>query len=175
MKKVIYSLFLVAGGMLAACGGGEKKGAGGAVVSDDSPDVDSAVTDVLFSEPDSTVYAKADGFGMSGCTLVDSAGTFLELGLSNPAATADEAPAKIFGTKQDTARYAVTLTPDGENVLRMINVSQLERFTKDYRIHNARLYLKDDKGDFVEVEILQLDNKAFRAKDAAGKEYSFKS
>ncbi len=175
MKKLFYSLLVVACGMLAACGGGEKKAAGGADAEADSAKVDSAAVDSRFSDRDSTLFAKADGFGMSGCTLVDSAGTFFELGLSNPAASADDAPAKIYGTKQDTARYAVTLTPDGENVLRMINVSQLERFTKDYLIYNARLFLKDAQGNLVEVEILQLDNKTFRAKDAEGKEYDFKA
>ena len=106
--------------------------------------------------------------------LVADDGRLLELALTNEAdGSIGGHYARIYGDRDDTARYAVTICPDGESVGTVINLSQLDRFTSHYRIHNGTVIITDGENEDP-VVIGQLDDHNFKAKGKSGNTYSFK-
>lgn len=171
MKNASFIFLLLCSALLCACGGGgEKKSdeAADTVAAEQAPQVP------VVDSPDTTVYGRADGFGQGGFALVADDGRLLELSLTSEAdGSIDGHYARIYGDRDDTARYAVTIAPDGEAAATVINLSQLDRFTSHYRIHNGTVIITDGKNEDP-VEIEQLDDHAFRAKGKSGKTYQFR-
>lgn len=169
-KKHGSALLLLLALLCAACGDrkSESKVQGGA---------DSVVTPIVDNVPrwtdkDSTVYGRADGFGQSAFTLITADGRELDVAL-----TSDEEGAHhgvIYGDREDTARYALTTRDDGENLGVMINLSQLDKFIKgQYEIYNCHLILKIN-GARDMVDIKELNDHVFVAKGNSGKIYKYK-
>lgn len=168
MKKIFWGVGVASMLLCAACGGNGSNG-------DAARQQDSVATGDMLpeqTEPDSTIYGRADGFGQGGCTLITKDGRELELTLTDE--TEAGRHAAIYGTRNDTASYAVTLRADGEAVDVMINLSQLNRFVTDYEIYNCHLMLKRGDGrDW--VEITELSDTLFRAKGKSGEEYTLRN
>ncbi len=159
---------LLAAWLLASCGGCSHQG-DGTRTGGDSLTIVVDTTGLSPTENDSTVYGRADGFGQSGLTLVKADGQTVELSLTaEHFERADEQYAEIYGDREDTARYALTLCDGGNAVRRMINVSQLQRFLTDYTIRNAQLYLTDANGRLAPVVIEQLDDHVLMTRDTTG-------
>lgn len=167
MRKIFWGIGLTAMLLCAACGG---RGSDG---EDARPQTQEQDSDMIIEQtvPDTTIYGRADGFGQSGCTLITDDGRELELALTDEAS--QKSYATIYGQRNDTARYAVTLRDDGESVAVMINLSQLNRFVADYEIYNCHLILKDKQArDW--VEITEFSDTLFCAKGRSGKEYKLR-
>lgn len=91
--------------LFVACGDGKK----GQAEQDTSDSLAVPVKEDLscWTNKDSTIYGRADGFGQSAFTLLTSDGRELDIAL-----TCDEEGeghyGVIYGDREDTARYAVT-------------------------------------------------------------------
>ena len=137
--------------VLSACQGGKKP-----VDTTSDPDslaADTALTDHV--ENDSTIYGTSDEFGMSTFTLISDKDDTLYV-----TRTADDGTdGKIYGDLKEGERYALTTRDNNKAIGVLINLSQLERHTKDYRISNGKLILK---GDTVTIE--KLSNKELKVK-----------
>lgn len=173
LRQALTGLALCLAVTLVASCGGNKKG-------EESPqvDVEAMQTPPLpdFADADSTVYGRADGFGGGGFTLIANDGRELELTLTGEGEADDNSPsyAHVYGDREDTARYAVTVK-NGEAVDVLINLSQLERqLGTSYVIHNGLLFVPNDAGEWEQVTILQLDDKVLRAQTAKGDIRSFR-
>lgn len=130
MKKVLW-IVPVLGLLFAACGGNTTKGEGA-----DSANVDTTKLVGSKEVPDSTIYGTAtDDFGMSTFAMVVDG--------TNDALYFDRGEATVSGGLRPGDRYAVTAcqTENGPTLLTVINLSELERLTKDYRIVNGRLVI----------------------------------
>lgn len=150
--------------LFTACGGNNKADR---QVADDSLKVVNTVPE--WTEADSTIYGHADGFGQGGFTLVADDGSEWELALTSENDKGNEYGI-IYGERNDTARYAITTRDNNEALGVMINLSQLNKFVKDYDIYNCHLILKDGENrDWVEIE--ELNDTVFRAKGKSGKSY----
>ncbi len=154
--------------LLAACGGG-KSGEQESTIAADTTMIQGADAITGWADADTTIYGRANGFGQSALTLITPSGQELDLRLT--ADSTEERYASIYGDREDTARYALTTRDNGDAVSVLINLSQLERFTTNYEIHNCHLVLIGDDGAKEIVEILQLDDHTFRAKGESGKSY----
>ena len=92
---------------------------------------------------------------MSTFTLISDKGDTLYV-----TRTADDGTdGKIYGDLKEGERYALTTRDNNKAIGVLINLSQLERHTKDYRISNGKLILK---GDTVTIE--KLSNKELKVK-----------
>lgn len=154
--------------MVTSCGS-NKKGEEQAQADIEAAMTQSGVTPPDFTDADSTIYGRADGFGGGGFTLITNDGRELELALTDDEGNSKSPSyAHVYGDREDTARYAVT-TKDGESVSVLINISQLERqLGVSYVIHNGQLFVPTDDGSWEQVEIIQLDDKVLRTQNAAG-------
>lgn len=118
--------------------------------------------------PDNTIYGIGDEFGMSTFSLKEKDGTIIDV--TRVAENGEEG--KIFGSTAPGMRYAMTLTEDEEALETLINISELELFTKDYYIYNGNLILTEDGNqDWVDIE--KLSDKIFIAKGKSGKTYTY--
>lgn len=158
------------GALVASCGSNKK--------GEEQAQIDATLAQPAppdFTDEDTTVYGRADGFGGGGFTLIADDGRELELTLTGEGDGGDEPSyAHVYGDREDTARYAVTVK-DGEAVDVLINLSQLERQVgTGYVIHNGQLFVPNDAGEWEQVTILQLDDKVLRAQTAKGDIRSFR-
>ncbi len=135
--------------VLAACQNGPKQ-------TDSVSDADS-LRDTTAAEQiaDSTIYGTSDEFGMSTFTLIADQGDTLYLSRT----AEDGTDGKIYGDLKEGERYALTTRDNGEAIEVLINLTQLELHTKDYKICNGQLVLK---GDTVQIE--KLTNKELKVK-----------
>lgn len=170
MARFFVCSLLIGVLLMGSCSGRQDKpaDAGGAI--------DSSLTDNIGGVPewddkDSTIYGRADGFGQSAFTFITKDGRELDIALT--AEDENRRYGVVYGDREDTARYAVTTRDNDENLSVMINLSQLDKFTKAYEIHNCHLVLYDN-GQRELVEIQTLDDHTFVAKGRSGKVYSFK-
>ena len=156
---------------LTACGGKDSKGDG----ADTIPDSTNVPVENVpkWVDADTTVYGAADGFGQSALTFITTDGRELDLALST--GEANDQLAIVYGDREDTARYALTIRSDGETVGTMLNISQLEHFLRpaEYEIHNCHLVLKLN-GSAELVTIKKLTDHEFLAVGVSGKEYHLK-
>lgn len=156
--------------LLAGCGQG--KSSDNNQVTDTILDSGQIVdTAPAWDDSDTTIYGRADGFGMSAFTLIGDDNREYDVSL-----TAEDGGSHyghIYGDRNDTARYAMTTYGAGESLDVLINLSQLEKFTKNYEIHNAHLVLRNGESRDL-VDIIELCDTIFRAKGKSGREYVFR-
>lgn len=145
------------------------KGAAAGESATDTTFTEGAALPAEMQGKDSTVYGRADGFGQSALTLIANDGRELDLSLTakSPAEGADRY-AKVYGDREDTARYAAIVCDGGEAVSVLINLSQLERYLKTYAIHNGQLFVPNEGGALQREEIMQLDDKVLMTRDDQG-------
>lgn len=137
--------------VLSACQNGKKP-------TDTTSDADSLTADTTLSdrvENDSTIYGTSDEFGMSTFTLISDKGDTLYVTRT----ANDGTDGKIYGDLKEGERYALTTRENDKAIGVLINLSQLERHTKDYQICNGKLIMK---GDTVTIE--KLSDKEFKVK-----------
>lgn len=106
-------------------------------------------------EKDSTLYGVAGDFGMSSfCIITDKGDTVL--------VTRDSESGKdgiIYGDAQPGDRYSLITCDHGEALSSAINLTQLERFTKNYKIMNGHLILDPaSTPDTVRIKFLNDDS-----------------
>lgn len=118
-------------------------------------------------ENDSTVYGISDEFGMSTFTLIADSGDTLSVTRESE----EGEPGRVYGDLVYGDRYAMTTQDAGEAVGVLINLTQLERFTKDYEIRNGHLVLAQGTDT---VEIKEFSRERFRAEGRGGKLYDLK-
>lgn len=107
-------------------------------------------------EKDSTLYGVAGDFGMSTfCLITDEGDTILVTRSSE-----DGVDGIIDGDAQPGDRFCMTVRDGGEVLAHAINLTQLERHTKNYRISNGRLILHPESNPDT-VVIDQLDATTF--------------
>ena len=156
---------------LCACGGSNKEKDNS--VKNDSIEADSSLNTVPnWEERDSTIYGRADGFGMSSFTLIGKDGTEYDIALTD-----DESGnhyGTIYGDREEGADYAMTTRDDDENLSVLINLSQLKRFPIHYKIYNCHVILISEDGQDI-VDIEKLDDNEFVAKGKSGRVYRFKA
>ncbi len=170
MKKVFMFAAVLFSLMLSSCGKGKSSDKHGNTDSIAAPAqiIDTAPQK---SMPDSTVYGRSEGFGMSAFTLVTEDGREFDIALTSE--TGEPRYGKIYGDRSDTARYAMTTRHDNEELDVLINLSQLEKFISNYEIYNCHVIIKDGRNrDWVEIE--ELNDSIFRAKGKSGKNYEFR-
>lgn len=127
--------------LLAACQNGQKQQK---VVSDTL--FGTVATDTT-QAADSTIYGTSDEFGMSTFTLISDKGDTL-----NVCRTAnDGTDGAVFGDLTEGARYALTTRDNGEAIGVLINLTQLEKHVKEYKITNGQLFIN---GKAVEIDTL---------------------
>lgn len=107
-------------------------------------------------EQDTTIYGEAGDFGMSTFTLITDEGDTLYLFRTSSKGV----DGQIFGSLKPGNRYAMTTTDEGEALSVVINLTQLERFTKDYSIKNGHLVLQPSSTTDT-VHILALNDTIF--------------
>lgn len=158
MKKYWVILLWCAVGM-SACRDGKTAGGG--------PQADSATVDVA-AEPDSTLYGTSVEFGMSTFGMATDQGDTLYVTRT----ASDGTDGEIVGSLEEGKRYAMTTREGGEAIGSLINLTQLERFTKDYKVVNGRLVLlSQEGGDTVVVE--SLTDRELVARGSGGRRYKF--
>lgn len=147
MKKLIFLLPAML--LVAACTGNQTPAGTGQ---------DSIASQ---NEEDTTIYGRSTEFGMSTFALITDDGDTLEL---------DRGEGKIFGNLDNQGdRFALTVKDAGTDYASVgvaINLTNVEKFTKDYSVCNGRLILSGDT-----VEILDLTLDCLKAKGAE-KEYN---
>lgn len=113
---------------------------------------------------DATIYGTCDDYAMSSFTLVTNYGDTLFLTKDGVDGTA----AQIHGSLDNGADYAIT-TRNGATALGvLINLTELNKFIKNYTILNGNLIIEGDT-----VSILELDETHFQGEGRNGKVYSF--
>ena len=94
-------------------------------------------TVAVTGEKDSTLYGVAGDFGMSTfCLITDEGDTVLVTRSSE-----DGTDGIIDGDAQPGDRFCMTVRDGGEVLAHAINLTQLERHTRNYKISNGRLIL----------------------------------
>lgn len=126
--------------VLTACKGGNKP----VQATAEKADIDSTLTEQV---TDSTIYGTSDEFGMSTFTLIADEGDTLFLTRT----AEDGTDGKIYGDLKEGERYALTTRDNRKAIGVLINLTQLEKHTKDYKVRNGQLILH---GDTVEIEKL---------------------
>lgn len=116
-----------------------------------------------------TIYGISEGFGMGSFTLRDTNGNVYEVTLTDEATGAY---GDVYGDRVEGARYAMTLNSDSTAVRKLFNLSQLDKFTKDYYFVDGRLVLTSE-GKSEEVTVNTLDNHCFKATGKSGHVYEF--
>lgn len=159
MKLIKFCIFLFAGSLVlfASCGNRPTLPATPA-----EADTANAPHRVI-AERDSTLYGEAGDFGMSTFSLVTDGGDSLLLTRTSE----DGRDSQIYGDAQPGDRYAIIVTADRQALVTAINLTQLRRFTRDYKIVNGRLILTPESSPD-EVRILYLDNDSLVVKGANG-------
>jgi len=105
---------------------------------------------------DSTIYGVSDEFGMSTFTLISDKGDTL-----NVCRTAEDGTdGAIYGDLTEGDRYAMTTRDNNEAIGVLINLTQLERHVKNYKITNGQLLI-DGKA----VQIATLSDKELKLKE----------
>lgn len=143
MKKILFILpvFLI----FAACTGNQTPAATG----QDSTDVD--------IQKDTTIYGRSTEFGMSTFALITDNGDTLEV---------DRGEGKIYGNLDNEGdRFALTVCNAGTDEASVgvaINLTNVEKFTKDYSVFNGKLIIS---GDTVELQDLTLNNLKAQGKE----------
>jgi len=162
MKNSLKPFLFVLAISLASCKGGKTEPA---AASEDTL----AVTIDSVAVPDSTLYGTSLEFGMSTFSMATDQGDTLYVTRT----ASDGTDGTVYGSLEEGKRYAMVTCDGGEAFKVVINLSQLETFTKDYEVRNGLLVLLDNGvADTVEVETLT-DN-LFIAKGAHGKVYTMK-
>lgn len=168
MKKLIFVLSASMILFLTACGG---KSDPQTKNTDNTDTTQVEGTTWAEADTDSTIYGRADGFGQSAFTFIADDGKEYDVSLTSDSSTPQYG--EIIGSRQDTARYALTLSEDREALVAMINLSQLDAITHDYEILNAHLALGTD-GQREQVSIEELSDTLLRAKGISGKTYTLR-
>lgn len=144
MKKIIF--ILTAASLLAGCTGNNKPS---------DTEQDSIVVEVI---NDTTIYGRSTEFGMSTFSLITDDGDTLDL---------DRGEGKIYGNLDNEGdRFALTVCNAGTDEASVgvaINLTDVDRFTKDYGVCNGHLILSGDT-----VDIQDLTPKLLVAKGAKG-------
>lgn len=148
MKKfLIYSTMILL--TLSACQKSNK-------TNNDKAVNDSIATVVTDNQvKDSTIYGKADEFGMSTFTLITTEGDTLYLTRTD----SNGKDGKIYGSLREDDRYALTTCDNKQAINTLINLTQLEKNVKDYMISNGRLIINKDT-----VEIKKLTDSVIEYK-----------
>lgn len=142
----LFSLLLLA----AACQGGKNQ-----PESASDPQAAENVADTT-AVADSTIYGTSDEFGMSTFTLISDKGDTL-----NVCRTAnDGTDGAIYGDLNVGERYALTTRDGGEAIGVLINLSQLQRHVKNYKIVNGQLFV-----DGKPANIATLNDKELKLKE----------
>lgn len=96
-----------------------------------------SATVAMTEEKDSTLYGVAGDFGMSTfCLITDEGDTVLVTRSSE-----DGTDGIIDGDAQPGDRFCMTVRDGDEVLAHAINLTQLERHTRNYKISNGRLIL----------------------------------
>lgn len=144
----IYSFLLLI--LASGCQGGHRQS--------DTPDgtqAGNAPQDTVIVA-DSTIYGVSDEFGMSTFTLISDKGDTL-----NVCRTAEDGTdGAVFGDLTEGDRYAMTTRDNNEAIGVLINLTQLERHLKNYKITNGQLFI-DGKA----VQIASLSDKELKLKE----------
>ena len=134
---------------LAACNHKPQQAATGAQGKDSLSSDSLAVADT-------TLYGVAGDFGMSTFCLITDKGDTLYVARDSE----DGTDGKIYGEAQPGERYAMTTRDNGQSLGVAINLTQLEKHTKDYKIFNGQLILHPNATPDT-VQINRLDDKNF--------------
>lgn len=110
---------------------------------------------------DSTIYGISDEFGMSTFTLITDHGDTLFLNRDHN----DGSPSIIYGDLDYNTHYALTVFDSGHSIGTLINIDQLERFIKHYKLYNGNLLLNNLKDT---VTIVSLSDQLLEYKDMKG-------
>lgn len=110
---------------------------------------------------DSTIYGISDEFGMSTFTLITNHGDTLFLNRDHN----DGSPSIILGDLDYNVHYALTVFDSGHSVGTLINIDQLERFIKHYKLYNGKLLLNNLNDT---VTIISLSEQLLEYKDQKG-------
>ena len=161
IKKSIHCisqvvLSVAVGACISSCGGRPQQ-------SGEKTATDSAVVRMQ-PAPDSTLYGVSDEFGMSTFTLITRDGDTLYLDRDH----ADGSPAHIYGDLDYGAHYALTTADNGQSIETLINVDQLKRYFKQYKLYNGRVVLNQDRDT---VCLVQLSDRFVEYRDKAGKSH----
>ena len=120
-----------------------------------APSKDATTDSTTVSAPsDSTIYGVAtDDFGMSSFAIMwgDS---LIEVALTSSGGE----EAVVCGSREPGDSFAITITDNGEALVRSINITQLKKHVNDYVIHNARLFMKGSRGELEPVDISELSD-----------------
>lgn len=166
MKKNLGALLMLSCIWAVSCSHKEKKEE--TVQPDETP----AALNAAPQEKDSTFYGIADDFGMSTFTLITDEHDTLEVSRTSDE-NSDDVYGEIHGDLKPDNRYAMTTRDDNEALGVLINLSQLERFTKNYAVRNGNLVLSiENKEDT--VQIVELTDRRFKYKDKSGKIHEMK-
>lgn len=110
----------------------------------------------IVSIPDTTLYGKAGDFGMSTfCLITDKGDTILVTRTAE-----DGTDGIIYGNAQPGNRYSLITRDNNEALVCAINLTQLERHTKNYSIWNGQLILHPNSSPDT-VIIDKLNNNEF--------------
>lgn len=115
---------------------------------------------------DSTIYGEAGDFGMSTFCIITDCGDTLLMDRT----AADGTDGVIYGDAQPGDRYSL-ITTDGRQSLKCaINLTELERFTKKYKIVNGQLMLTSEGTPRkAEIEWLDEDSLVLKLQDGTNK------
>lgn len=167
MKRTLYLLLTATLLSVTACNSGKKE------QPHDETAPTTSETAATEQAADSTLYGRADEFGMSTFTLITDAGDTLEVARTSETASGDDAYGHICGDLNEGDRYAMTTRDGGEAIGVLINLTQLDAFTKNYRITNGTLVLTNS-GQPDTVTIEELTDDTFRATGRSGRTYELK-
>lgn len=135
--------------MLSACNDGKQP------AKEPEAEAEPADTTPAGAEKDSTIYGTSGEFGMSTFTLLADRGDTLYVTRTSQ----DGIDGKIYGDLIEGDRYALTTRDNGEAIGVLINLSQLERHEKEYKISNGHLIIRNDT-----VKIVRLDDKELKTR-----------
>lgn len=117
-----------------------------------APDSDK-VAEPVAGVRDTTLYGEAGDFGMSTfCLITDEGDT---VSVTRDSESGEEGV--IYGDAQPGDRFGLLTREHGEALLSAINLTQLERFTKDFKLLNGRVILSSGSHPDT-VSIVSLDN-----------------
>ncbi len=119
--------------------------------------VQTTLVNVEGHSQDSTIYGEAGDFGMSTFTLITDGGDTLCLSRTD----SEGRYGQIYGSLRPGNRYALVTAEGGEVLSIVINVTQLEKFTKAYSIRNGHLVLHPDTTTDT-VHIVTLNDSVFK-------------